>query len=173
MSLQLQPFGKGVPPTAASYEAHPNTRAAPVTLTEHAIGLLLASYLMTVFTDAGASPDQAAEATATIDPQILDQLPESVRDGIVTAYADALAPVFWYVLPFIGLAFLLSLFLKQVPLSDVAGLVARGEAVGGEEAERLEAAQRHRGSDAMAPGTEASAAAPGSGAHASEDTSTR
>ncbi|MAP63846.1 MAG: MFS transporter [Microbacterium sp.] len=133
----------------------------------------LSENLMTVFTDAGASPDQAAEATATIDPQILDQLPESVRDGIVTAYADALAPVFWYVLPFIGLAFLLSLFLKQVPLSDVAGLVARGEAVGGEEAERLEAAQRHRGSDAMAPGTEASAAAPGSGAHASEDTSTR
>jgi len=33
----------------------------------------------------------------------------------------------------------LALFLKQIPLSDVAGLVARGEAIGGEEAERLEA----------------------------------
>ncbi|MDZ8171581.1 MDR family MFS transporter [Microbacterium xanthum] len=102
----------------------------------------LSENLMTVFADAGANPEQAAEATATIDPQILDQLPEAVRDGVVSAYADALAPVFWYVLPFIGVAFLLSLFLKQVPLSDVAGLVARGEAVGGEEAERLEAAQR-------------------------------
>ncbi|WP_458040662.1 MULTISPECIES: hypothetical protein [Bacteria] len=28
---------------------------------------------------------------------------------------------------------------QQIPLSDVAGLVARGEAVGGDEAERLEA----------------------------------
>ena len=60
----------------------------------------------------------------------------------MAAYADALAPVFWYLLPFIGIAFVLSLFLKQIPLSDVAGLVARGEAIGGEEAEALEAARR-------------------------------
>jgi hypothetical protein len=50
--------------------------------------------------------------------------------------------VFWYLLPFVAIAFVLSLFLKQIPLSDVAGLVARGEAIGGEEAETLEAAQR-------------------------------
>ena len=92
----------------------------------------LSENLTSVFADAGATPEQAAEATATIDPQVLDQLPATVRDGIVTAYADALAPVFWYVLPFIGVAFVLSLFLKQVPLSDV----------GGDEAERLEAEQR-------------------------------
>ena len=66
-------------------------------------------------------------------------LPPAIHHGVVVAYADALAPVFWYLLPFIGLAFLLSLFLKQIPLSDTAGLVARGEAIGGEEAERLEA----------------------------------
>ncbi len=95
-----------------------------------------------VFTSAGASASDAANATATLDPQALDQVPEVVRDGIVNAYADALAPVFWYVLPFIAIAFVLSLFLKEIPLSDVAGLVARGEAIGGEEAERLEAEQR-------------------------------
>ena len=50
--------------------------------------------------------------------------------------------MFWYLLPFIGIAFVLSLFLKQVPLSDVAGLVARGEAIAGDEAECLEAEQR-------------------------------
>lgn len=65
-----------------------------------------------------------------------------MRDGIVTAYADALAPVFWFLVPFIVLALVLSLFLKQIPLSDQAGLVARGEAISGEEAERLEAEQR-------------------------------
>jgi EmrB/QacA subfamily drug resistance transporter len=95
-----------------------------------------------VFTDAGASAAGAATATATLDPKTLAQLPDSVRDGIVDAYADALAPVFWYLLPFVGAAFLLSLLLKQIPLSEVAGLVARGEAIGGEEAERLEAEQR-------------------------------
>ena len=55
----------------------------------------------------------------------------------MNAYADALAPVFWYLLPFIAVAFLLALFLKQIPLSDQSGLVARGEAIGGAEAERL------------------------------------
>lgn len=99
----------------------------------------LTQNLTDVFSAAGASPEDAATSTATIDPQVLATLPDEVRDGIVNAYADALAPVFWYLLPFIGLAFVLSLFLKQIPLSDVAGLVARGEAIGGDEAERLQA----------------------------------
>ena len=93
----------------------------------------------------GASPDAASEAASTIDPSTLSSLPDEVREGIVTAYADALAPVFWYLVPFIVLALLLSLFLKQIPLSDQAGLVARGEAISGEEAERLEAEQRGGG----------------------------
>ena len=74
----------------------------------------------------------------------------------MTAYADALAPVFWYLLPFIGIAFVLSLFLKQIPLSDVAGLVARGEAIGGDQAEELEAAQR-----SSSPAADADGPAPG------------
>ncbi|GAA4617260.1 MDR family MFS transporter [Saccharopolyspora hordei] len=102
----------------------------------------LTDNLTAVFTSAGASAADASKATATIDPKTLSQLPGPIRDGVVTAYADALAPVFWYLLPFIGIAFLLALVLKQIPLSDVAGLVARGEAIGGEEAERLEAEQR-------------------------------
>jgi EmrB/QacA subfamily drug resistance transporter len=102
----------------------------------------LTENLTRVFTDAGATPEQAGAATATIDPAVLNSLPAEVRDGVVTAYADALAPVFWYLIPFIAVAFVLSLLLKEIPLSDVAGLVARGEAIGGEEAERLEAEQR-------------------------------
>lgn len=99
----------------------------------------LTENLQEVFASAGASPTDAANATSTLDPQTLSQLPEAIRDGIVNAYADALAPVFWYLVPFIGLAFILALFLKQIPLSDVAGLVARGEAISGEQAELLEA----------------------------------
>jgi len=111
----------------------------------------LTANLTEVFTAAGASPDDAAGATARLDPQTLATLPDEVRDGIVTAYADALAPVFWYLLPFIAIAFVLSLFLKKVPLSDVAGLVARGEAIGGAEAEELESAQRAGLATAVAP----------------------
>ncbi|MRG60653.1 DHA2 family efflux MFS transporter permease subunit [Agromyces sp. CFH 90414] len=108
----------------------------------------LTENLTNVFTSAGASASDASNATATLDPATLDALPEAVRIDIVTAYADALAPVFWYLLPFIGLAFVLSLFLKEIPLSDVAGLVARGEAVSGDEAERLEAELRGKVPDA-------------------------
>ena len=102
----------------------------------------LTENLTKVFTDAGLTPGDAGSATSTLTPDVLNGLPEDLRLGVVTAYADALAPVFWFLLPFIGLAFVLSLFLKQIPLSDVAGLVARGEAIGGDEAERLEAQQR-------------------------------
>jgi MFS family permease len=102
----------------------------------------LTENLNNVFTGAGLSSADAGDATATLDPQTLAELPDPIRDGIVAAYADALAPVFWYLLPFIGISFVLSLFLKQIPLSDVAGLVARGEAIGGAEAEELESAQR-------------------------------
>jgi len=102
----------------------------------------LTDNLKDVFIAAGASATDASNATSTLDPQTLNALPDEIRDGVVTAYADALAPVFWYLIPFIAIAFVLALFLKQIPLSDVAGLVARGEAIGGEEAEALEAAQR-------------------------------
>ncbi|MGW9113464.1 MDR family MFS transporter [Microbacterium sp. NPDC055683] len=102
----------------------------------------LSENLMSVFTGAGATAEDAAASTATIDPATLNALPDDVRDGIVTAYADALAPVFWYLIPFVALALILSLFLKQIPLQDQAGLVARGEAISGEEAERLEAELR-------------------------------
>jgi EmrB/QacA subfamily drug resistance transporter len=94
------------------------------------------------FTAAGASAEDALRATATLDPAALQQLPPAVREAVVTAYADALAPVFWYLLPFTAVALILALLLRQVPLADVAGLVARGEAIGGEEAEALDAAQR-------------------------------
>jgi len=108
----------------------------------------LTENLTGVFTGAGASAEEASAATSTIDPQVLNALPDEIREGVVTAYADALAPVFWYLLPFIAIALLLSIFLKQIPLSDTAGMVARGEAVGGAEAEELEAASRTSASTA-------------------------
>jgi EmrB/QacA subfamily drug resistance transporter len=98
----------------------------------------LAEKLGTVFTQSGATAAGAAEATAKLDPQILNHLPPAIRDQVVTAYAASLAPVFWYLLPFILFAVGLALLLKQIPLSNQAGMVARGEAIGGPEAEALE-----------------------------------
>ncbi|MCE0456088.1 MULTISPECIES: MDR family MFS transporter [Curtobacterium] len=112
----------------------------------------LTTSLTDVFRGAGGSATDAASSAGSIDPSTVAGLPPAVQDGIVNAYADSLAPVFWYLLPFIAVAFLLALFLPQITLSDTAGMVARGEAVGGDEADELERAQRAaRAEHAAAP----------------------
>ncbi|MET0161906.1 MAG: MDR family MFS transporter [Microbacteriaceae bacterium] len=116
----------------------------------------LSEQLTDVFTGAGQSAGDAANATATLDPAVLNQLPDALREQVVSAYASSLAPVFWYLLPFVAIAFVLALFIKQIPLADVSGMVARGEAVAGEEAERMEAEQRS-GTTAPATGDRADA----------------
>ncbi|MBE0009011.1 MULTISPECIES: MDR family MFS transporter [unclassified Arthrobacter] len=98
----------------------------------------LTESLTTTFTGFGSTPAQAGEASATIDPQTLAQLPDPLRDAIVADYANSLAPVFWYLVPFLVLALILAITLKHIPLSETSGMVARGEAIGGEDAERLE-----------------------------------
>lgn len=69
--------------------------------------------------------------------------------SIVSGILVSLAPVFWYLIPFLLLAFVLTLFLREIPLSHESGMVARGEAIDGEaalEAERalLEAKRARR-----------------------------
>ncbi len=64
-----------------------------------------------------------------LTPAAVDALPEPVRTGVVDAFASALAPAFWYLVPLVVVGLVLALFLREVKLSDVAGMVARGEAV--------------------------------------------
>jgi predicted MFS family arabinose efflux permease len=72
----------------------------------------------------------------------------ALRTAIVDAYADSLAPVFWYLVPILAVALVLALFLKEIPLSEHAGMVARGEAVESEEElEALLAASAGRDDD--------------------------
>jgi EmrB/QacA subfamily drug resistance transporter len=102
----------------------------------------LSERLTHVFAANAQSGESAASLAARLDPRVLDALPAAVHDRVLIAYADSLAPVFWYLLPFTLAACVLAVFLKQIPLSDQAGLVARGEAIGGAAAEALEAERR-------------------------------
>ncbi|MCK0117089.1 MFS transporter [Isoptericola sp. S6320L] len=77
---------------------------------------------------AGA-PDVGAGAEARLTPAMVAALPEPLHSGVVDAYADALAPSFWYLVPLVLVGFVLALFLPVIKLSDVAGMVARGEAI--------------------------------------------
>ncbi|OUM40907.1 MDR family MFS transporter [Arthrobacter sedimenti] len=98
----------------------------------------LSERLNGTFASFGASPEAAGQATSRLDPAALNALPDQVRDAVVSDYAESLAPVFLYLVPFLVLALILALLLREIPLSDTAGMVARGEAIGGEEAVRLE-----------------------------------
>jgi hypothetical protein len=81
--------------------------------------------------------EQAAQAGITspdtLVPAAVQVAGAELKAAIVDAYANSLAPVFWYLVPILGVAFLLSLILKEIPLSEFAGMVARGEAVNSEE----------------------------------------
>lgn len=75
-------------------------------------------------------PEQAAQLDPTgVTPAGVAVLPEPLKQGVIDAFADSLAPAFWYLVPLLVIGFLLTLFLKEVKLSNEAGMVARGEAV--------------------------------------------
>jgi len=83
----------------------------------------------------GAFTTNADQAVAsgmnpgTLIPSQVRAVGEPLHSAIVNSYADALAPVFGYLLPAMVLATVLAFMLPEIPLSDVAGMVARGEAV--------------------------------------------
>jgi hypothetical protein len=115
-------------------------REVGATLGVAVFGTLFTSRLADSLTSAlTGNAEQAAQAgitsPETLVPSAVQAAGEPLRTAIVDAYADALAPVFWYLVPILVVALLLAFALREVPLSDVAGMVARGEAV--ERAEDL------------------------------------
>ncbi|MCL3860257.1 MDR family MFS transporter [Actinotalea sp. K2] len=72
---------------------------------------------------------EGAGGASSLTPAGVQALPDPLRQGIVDAFADSLAPAFWYLVPVVAVGFVLTLFLREVALSDVAGMVARGEAL--------------------------------------------
>ncbi len=71
----------------------------------------------------------AAFDGSSLTPSVVEALPEPLHTGVVDAFANALAPTFWYLVPMVVIGFVLTLFIREVKLSNEAGMVARGEAV--------------------------------------------
>jgi EmrB/QacA subfamily drug resistance transporter len=64
-------------------------------------------------------------ASAGASPAVLEHLPAAIRAGFVAGYAKALHTVFLYATPLAALGFVLSLFLKEVPLRETVRAVDR------------------------------------------------
>jgi predicted MFS family arabinose efflux permease len=73
------------------------------------------TYLLAERLPAGA--DAAAGGSNSFTPAVVRDLPEAIRDVIVGAYNDALAPVFLYMVPLVVGAAILLLFIKEKPLA--------------------------------------------------------
>jgi EmrB/QacA subfamily drug resistance transporter len=113
-------------------------REVGATLGVAVFGTLFTSRLADNLTGALTSnAEQAVQAGITspdtLVPSAVQAAGEPLKSAIVDAYANSLAPVFWYLVPILAVAFLLALALKEIPLSEFAGMVARGEAVESEE----------------------------------------
>jgi MFS family permease len=113
-------------------------REVGATLGVAVFGTLFTSRLATALT--GALTAHAAEAARagitspeSLTPAAVRTAAAPLRTAVVDAYAGSLAPVFWYLVPILAVALVLALFLKEIPLAEQAGMVARGEAVESEE----------------------------------------
>ncbi|GEA80066.1 MDR family MFS transporter [Cellulomonas uda] len=85
--------------------------------------------LFTKLSDVFAGASQLGAGASDVTPEAVAALPEPYKSGVIDAFASTLAPSFWYFVPLVLVGLVLALFLKEVALSDVAGMVARGEAV--------------------------------------------
>ncbi|MDQ2623853.1 MAG: MFS transporter, partial [Actinomycetota bacterium] len=108
-----------------------------------AVGIALFSTIFTTrLTDNLApvfanAPEGTGAGVGSLTPQIVHALPEPMQTQVIDAFAGSLAPAFWYLVPIIAAGFVLTLFLREVKLSETAGLVARGEAVAAPDVEHV------------------------------------
>ncbi len=72
---------------------------------------------------------EGGDPSQSLTPKIVTAMTGPLHTGVVDAFTSALAPAFWYLVPLVLVGFVLALFLREVRLSDVAGMVARGEAI--------------------------------------------
>ncbi len=91
----------------------------------------LAAALARVRLPPGFSP-----AAAQANPTLLRTLPATVRPAVLAAYAHSVDRIFLYTAPVAAVAFVLSWFLKDVPLRKTAGASDLGEGFGAAPAER-------------------------------------
>ncbi len=66
-------------------------------------------------------------ASAGASPAVLEHLPAVIRAGYIAGFEQALHTVFLYATPLAAVGFILSLFLKEVPLRDTVRAVDRAQ----------------------------------------------
>jgi EmrB/QacA subfamily drug resistance transporter len=89
-------------------------------------------------------PAGFSAASVQGNPTLLARLPAALRSGVLDAYSSAIDRVFLYAVPVALAAFVLSWFLREVPLRKTAGAADLGEGIGAASAERSSLAELER-----------------------------
>ena len=74
-----------------------------------------------------ASEVPSTFGASSLTPASVADLPSDLRDAVVDAYAQALAPSFWYLVPLGVVGFIVAFFMRELRLSTRSGMVAREE----------------------------------------------
>ena len=81
-------------------------------------------------------PPGFSAASAQANPALIRRLPAVTRGPVLQAYAQSIDKIFLYSVPLAAAEFVLSWFLREVPLRQTAGAPDLGEGVGAGSAER-------------------------------------
>jgi EmrB/QacA subfamily drug resistance transporter len=81
-------------------------------------------------------PHGFSAAAAQSSPKLLHSLPPALHADVLSAYADAIDKIFLAMAPIAAAAFVLSWFLREVPLRQTAGAADLGEGLGATSAQR-------------------------------------
>ena len=76
--------------------------------------------------------------TSSLTPALVNQLPTALHDAVAGSYADALLPIFGWMIPLFVATSVVALFLPEVPLSQKTAMEQVAEAEGAAEAEGSE-----------------------------------
>ena len=66
-------------------------------------------------------PDVGKAGFGSLSPAVLRALPAPAHEAIVHAFGQALPPIFLFAVPIIVVAVVLSLFIRETPLSETVG----------------------------------------------------
>jgi len=83
-------------------------------------------------------------AAAQVHPALLRKLPAALRADVLHGYTLALRPVFLAAVPVAAVAFVLSWFLREVPLRNTSGAADLGEGLGAAPTQRSSAEEIER-----------------------------
>jgi EmrB/QacA subfamily drug resistance transporter len=83
-------------------------------------------------------------AAAQSNPQLLKSLPPATHTAVLHAYSESIDRIFLFAVPVAAVAFVLSWFLKEIPLRKTAGAADLAEGLGAASAERTSVGEIER-----------------------------